>query len=64
MKTTVSTTTDRPNQVLLANETELARGLEVAAVTSPYGGKSAGSLESMLHAADEDSAGFPARPQR
>jgi len=48
----------------LANETELARGLEVAAVTSPYGGKSAGSLESMLHAADEDSAGFPARPQR
>ncbi|WP_165485271.1 hypothetical protein [Protofrankia symbiont of Coriaria ruscifolia] len=48
----------------LANETELARGLEVAAGTSPDGGEAAGLLESILHAVDEDSAGFPARSQR
>ncbi len=48
----------------LANETELARGLDVAARTSPYGGEVAASLESILRAADEGSVGFPARPQR
>ncbi|WP_239375779.1 hypothetical protein [Frankia sp. Cj5] len=47
----------------LANETELARGLDVAARTSPYGGEVAASLESILRAADEGSVGFPARPR-
>ncbi|OFB44256.1 hypothetical protein Manayef4_09050 [Frankia sp. CgMI4] len=48
----------------LANETELARGLEVTARTSPYSGETAGSLESILRAADEDSVDFPVHPQR